>query len=162
MKLTEIIKIPGVTAVLITFFCYSALESTGGLWAASYLQLTKGVNEGTAASMALLFYIGITVERAINGFLTIKLSDTKLIRLGQGLVLMGVVILMLPLNIGFTFAGIVIIGLGFAPIYPCVIHSTPARFGVKRSQAIVGVQMASAYIGTMIMPSIFGILANRL
>lgn len=158
MKLTEIIKIPGVTAVLITFFCYSALESTGGLWAASYLQLTKGVNEGTAASMASLFYIGITVERAINGFLTIKL----LIRLGQGLVLMGVVILMLPLNIGFTFAGIVIIGLGFAPIYPCVIHSTPARFGVKRSQAIVGVQMASAYIGTMIMPSIFGILANRL
>ena len=162
MKLTEIIKIPGVTAVLITFFCYSALESTSGLWAASYLQLTKGVDEGTSASMASLFYIGITVGRAINGFLTIKLSDTKLIRLGQGLVLMGVVILMLPLNIGFIFAGIVIVGLGCAPIYPCVIHSTPARFGVKRSQAIVGVQMASAYIGTMIMPPIFGILADSL
>lgn len=162
MKLTEIIKIPGVTAVLITFFCYSALESTSGLWSASYLQLTKGVDEGTSASMASLFYIGITVGRAINGFLTIKLSDTKLIRLGQGLVLMGVVILMLPLNIGFIFAGIVIVGLGCAPIYPCVIHSTPARFGVKRSQAIVGVQMASAYIGTMIMPPIFGILADSL
>lgn len=160
MKLIEIIKIPGVNAVLITFFCYSALESTSGLWAASYLQLAKGLDEGTAASMASLFYIGITVGRAINGFLTIKLSDTKLIRLGQGLVLMGVVILMLPLNIGFTFAGIVIVGLGCAPIYPCVIHSTPARFGVKRSQAIVGVQMASAYIGTMIMPPIFGILAD--
>ena len=162
MKLIEIIKIPGVNAVLITFFCYSALESTSGLWAASYLQLAKGIDEGTAASMASLFYIGITVGRAINGFLTIKLSDTKLIRLGQVLVLMGVVILMLPLNIGFTFAGIVIIGLGCAPIYPCVIHSTPARFGVKRSQAIVGVQMASAYIGTMIMPPIFGILADSL
>ena len=112
--------------------------------------------------MASLFYIGITVGRAINGFLTIKLSDTKLIRLGQGLVLMGVVILMLPLNIGFIFAGIVIVGLGCAPIYPCVIHSTPARFGVKSSQAIVGVQMASAYIGTMIMPPIFGILADSL
>ncbi|MDD6069680.1 MAG: MFS transporter [Clostridiales bacterium] len=162
MKLIEIIKIPGVNAVLITFFCYSALESTSGLWAASYLQLAKGIDEGTAASMASLFYIGITVGRAINGFLTIKLSDTKLIRLGQVLVLMGVVILMLPLNIGFTFAGIVIVGLGCAPIYPCIIHSTPARFGVKRSQAIVGVQMASAYIGTMIMPPIFGILADSL
>lgn len=104
MKLIEIIKIPGVNAVLITFFCYSALESTSGLWAASYLQLAKGIDEGTAASMASLFYIGITVGRAINGFLTIKLSDTKLIRLGQVLVLMGVVILMLPLNIGFTLS----------------------------------------------------------
>ena len=162
MKLTEIIKIPGVTAVLITFFCYSALESTGGLWAASYLQLAKGIDEGTAASMASLFYIGITVGRAINGFLTIKLSDTKLIRLGQGLVLVGTIILMLPLNIGFTFVGIIIVGLGCAPIYPCVIHSTPERFGEKKSQAIIGVQMASAYIGTMIMPPIFGILADRL
>lgn len=137
MKLTEIIKIPGVTAVLITFFCYSALESTSGLWAASYLQLTKGVNERTAASMASLFYIGITVGRAINGFLTIKLSDTKLIRLGQRLVLVGTIILMLPSNIGFAFVGIIIVGLGCAPIYPCVIHSTPERFGEKNPRLLL-------------------------
>lgn len=162
MKFTDIMKVPGVKAVLITFFCYCALESTTGLWATSYLQLTKGVKEGTAASMASLFYIGITVGRAVNGFLTIKLSDTKLIRLGQGLVLAGVLLLVLPLGIGFTFAGIVVVGLGCAPIYPCVIHSTPARFGEERSQAIIGVQMASAYIGTMIMPPIFGVLGQQI
>lgn len=162
MKLTEIVKIPGVKAVLITFFCYCALESTAGLWAASYLQLAKGISEGTAASMASLFFIGITAGRAVNGFLTIKLSDTRLIRLGQGIILAGIVILMLPLPIGFTYAGIVIVGLGCAPIYPCVIHSTPARFGVEKSQAIVGVQMASAYIGTMLMPPIFGFLGEHI
>ena len=162
MKFTDIMKVPGVKAVLITFFCYCALESTTGLWAASYLQLTKGVKEGTAASMASLFYIGITVGRAVNGFLTIKLPDTKLIRLGQGLVLAGVLLLVLPLGIGFTFAGIVVVGLGCAPIYPCVIHSTPARFGEERSQAIIGVQMASAYIGTMIMPPFFGVLGQQI
>lgn len=162
MKLTKIINVPGVKAVLVTFFCYCALESTAGLWAASYLQLAKGVSKGTAASMASLFYIGITVGRAINGFLTMKLSDTKLIRLGQGLIMTGVLILMLPLGIGFTFAGIVITGLGCAPIYPCVIHSTPVRFGAEKSQAIVGVQMACAYIGTMIMPPIFGVLGQNI
>lgn len=162
MKLSDIIKVPGVKAVLITFFCYCALESTAGLWAASYLQMVKGISKGTAASMASLFFIGITVGRAVNGFLTIKLSDTKLIRLGQGLVLAGVLLLMLPLNIGFTYAGIVVVGLGCAPIYPCVIHSTPIRFGAEKSQAIVGVQMASAYIGTMIMPPFFGILGENI
>lgn len=162
MKLADIIKVPGVKAVLITFFCYCALESTAGLWAASYLQMEKGISKGTAASMASLFFIGITVGRAVNGFLTIKLSDTKLIRLGQGLVLAGVLLLMLPLNIGFTYAGIVVVGLGCAPIYPCVIHSTPIRFGAEKSQAIVGVQMASAYIGTMIMPPLFGILGENI
>ena len=162
MKLADIIKVPGVKAVLITFFCYCALESTAGLWAASYLQMVKGISKGTAASMASLFFIGITVGRAVNGFLTIKLSDTKLIRLGQGLVLAGVLLLMLPLNIGFTYAGIVVVGLGCAPIYPCVIHSTPIRFGAEKSQAIVGVQMASAYIGTMIMPPLFGILGENI
>lgn len=162
MKLAQIMKVPGVKAVLVTFFCYCALESTTGLWAASYLQLEKGVNKGTAASMASLFFIGITLGRAVNGFLTIKLSDTKLIRLGQGLVLAGVVIIMLPVNIGFTYAGIVIVGLGCAPIYPCIIHSTPTRFGTEKSQAIVGVQMASAYIGTMIMPPIFGMLGEHI
>ena len=162
MKLTEIVKIPGVKAVMITFFCYCALESTTGLWAASYLQLAKEISEGTAASMASLFFIGITAGRAVNGFLTIKLSDTKLIRLGQGIILAGIVILMLPLPIGFTYAGIVIVGLGCAPIYPCVIHSTPARFGIEKSQAIVGVQMASAYIGTMLMPPIFGFLGEHI
>ena len=162
LGLSEIIKIPGVPAVLLTFFCYCAIESTTGLWAASFLHFIKGIDATKAASMAALFYIGITVGRAINGFLTIKLSDTSLIRIGEGIILLGIVTTTLPLPSAFAFAGIILVGLGCAPIYPCIIHSTPAHFGADKSQSIVGVQMACAYCGTMLMPPVFGILGQNI
>ena len=109
-----------------------------------------------------MFYIGITAGRAISGFLTIKLSDLKMIRLGQGLILLGIIILLLPLNAYAFLAGLIMIGLGCAPIYPCVIHSTPAHFGEDKSQAVIGVQMAFAYTGTLSMPPLFGIIANNI
>lgn len=120
------------------FFCYSALESTAMLWASSYMALGKGIDKTTAAMWGSLFCIGITVGRLASGFLTMKLNDPAMIRLGQALVLTGIVIMLLPLphNIG-TIAGLMVIGLGCAPIYPCVIHSTPAYFGEDKSQAIV-------------------------
>jgi fucose permease len=160
--LRKIIKISGVKAVLVTFFCYCALESTTGLWAASYLNLYRNIDATTAASLASMFYIGITIGRAVNGFATMKLSDTTLIRIGQGVIVCGILFVVLPFSSAFAIIGIIMIGLGCAPIYPCIIHSTPERFGKERSQAIVGVQMAAAYCGTLIMPPIFGIIGQNI
>ena len=162
MSLKDVLKIKGAKEILICFFCYCAIEQTAGLWASSYLNLYKGVPVETAASFGAMFYIGITAGRAISGFLTIKLTDIKMIRLGQSLILLGIVIMLLPLNAYASFAGLIMIGLGCAPIYPCVIHSTPAHFGEDKSQAVIGVQMAFAYTGTLCMPPLFGIIANTI
>lgn len=162
MSLKDVLKIKGAKEVLICFFCYCAIEQTAGLWASSYLNLYKGVPVETAASFGAMFFIGITAGRAISGFLTIKLTDLKMIRLGQALILVGIVIMFLPLNAYSTLAGLIMIGLGCAPIYPCIIHSTPAHFGEDKSQAVIGVQMAFAYTGTLCMPPLFGIIANTI
>ena len=157
----QILQIPGAKEIMVTFFCYCAVEQTAGLWASSYLALYKGVPGETAASFASMFFIGITVGRALNGFLTMKFSDTQLIRIGQGIILLGIVAMLLPLGEAVSLAGLILIGLGCAPIYPCIIHSTPAHFGADKSQALIGVQMASAYIGTCLMPPLFGLIAGH-
>lgn len=162
LSLPEIIHIPGAKEVMLCFFCYCALEQTTGLWASSYLTLYKGILPETAASFASLFFIGITIGRALSGFVTMKLSNVQMIRLGQVLIAVGIITMLLPGLPLFSLIGLILIGLGCAPIYPCIIHSTPAHFGAERSQAIIGVQMASAYIGTCLMPPLFGILANRI
>ena len=162
LSIKEVLKIRGVKEVLICFFCYCALEQTTGLWASSYLTLHKGVPAETAAGFASMFFLGITIGRALSGFLTMKLSDVQMIRLGQGLIGCGIVIILLPLGAAVSLVGFVVIGLGCAPVYPCIIHSTPAHFGADRSQAIIGIQMACAYVGTCLMPPLFGLLANHL
>jgi fucose permease len=124
--------------------------------------MKDGLSAEEAASFASLFYIGITVGRAISGFVTMKLNDTQMIRLGQGIIGVGVVIMLLPLGKYATITGLLMTGFGCAPIYPCVIHSTPDHFGAIHSQAIIGVQMASAYLGNCLMPPLFGILANHI
>lgn len=161
LTLKQIFCIPGVKAVLITFFCYCSLEQTTSLWASSYLVLAKGIAPETAAGFASLFFIGITAGRALCGFLTLKWNDTQMVRLGVGLIALGVAAMLLPLGETVTLAGLLLIGLGCAPIYPSIIHSTPAHFGTDKSQAIIGVQMASAYIGNCLMPPLFGLIANR-
>ena len=160
LKLREVLRIRGAKEVMITFFCYCALEQTTGLWASSYLTLNKGIAVDTAATFASLFYIGVTIGRALSGFITMKLDDTQMVHLGEGIALLGVITLILPLGQQASLVGLVMIGLGCAPIYPCIIHSTPRHFGADRSQAIIGVQMASAYVGTCIMPPLFGLLAR--
>ena len=147
---------------MICFFCYCALEQTTGLWASSYLTLYKGVAADVAAAFASLFYVGITIGRALSGFLTMKFDDVRMIRMGECLIGLGVVIMVLPFGRELALAGFLIIGLGCAPIYPCVIHSTPAHFGAERSQAVIGIQMASAYVGTCLMPPVFGLIANSI
>lgn len=162
LSLKEVLKFCGVKEVLICFFCYCALEQTTGLWASSYLTLYKGVPAETAASFASMFFIGITLGRAFSGFITMKLNDVQMIRLGQGIIALGVVIMFLPLGATVSLIGFVIIGLGCAPIYPCIIHSTPTHFGADKSQAIIGIQMASAYVGTSLMAPLFGLIAEHI
>ncbi len=144
------------------FFCYCALEQTAILWSSSYLHLHRGVPAETAAGYAGLFFLGITAGRALSGFLTMKLSDPQMIRLGQGLIALGALTLLLPLHESAALAGLALVGLGCAPIYPCIIHSTPGHFGADKSQAVIGVQMASAYVGTCLMPPLFGLVSEHL
>ena len=162
LTLGQIVKIPGAKEIMVTFFCYCALEQTAMLWASSYLALYKGVPAETAAFFGSLFCVGITVGRGLNGFLTVKFSDTALIRMGQVIILLGIAAMLLPLGDLVSLAGLILIGLGCAPIYPCVIHSTPTNFGPENSQALVGVQMASAYVGICLMPACFGLIANHI
>ena len=162
LSLREVIRIPGAKEIMVCFFCYCALEQTAGLWASSYLSLYKGISAETAATFASMFYIGITIGRALCGFVTMKLNDVQMIRLGQVLIAVGILIMFLPFGQTLSLVGLIVIGLGCAPIYPCIIHSTPTHFGADKSQAIIGIQMASAYVGTLLMPPVFGLIANHI
>ena len=162
LSVREVLQLAGAREILVCFFCYCALEQTTGLWASSYLTLHKGVSADIAATFASMFYLGITVGRALSGFLTMKLNDVQMIRLGEVIIGIGVLVMLLPFGQSLSLAGLILIGLGCAPVYPCVIHSTPAHFGADKSQAIIGIQMACAYVGTCLMPPVFGLIANHI
>lgn len=157
------LKIKGVPFLLLGFFAYCALEATAMQWASTYFVEVKGISTERAATFAALFYIGITSGRFASGFITDKLGDQKMIRLGTGILICGILVLFLPIaSYQAAFAAFLVIGFGCAPIYPCIIHSTPSNFGAENSGAIIGIQMASAYIGTTFIPPIFGILGNSI
>ena len=162
IPLRHVVMIPGAKEIMLTFFCYCAVEQTANLWASSYLVLHRGVSAETAAGFASLFFVGITAGRFLSGFLTLLLNDTQMIRLGQGLIAVGIITLLLPFGTITSLVGLMLIGLGCAPVYPSIIHATPANFGEDKSQAMIGVQMASAYAGTCLMPPVFGLVANHL
>ncbi len=162
LTLREAVRIRGVKLVLIVFFGYCAMETTAGLWASSYLVTWRHIRPETAARFASLFYIGITFGRFVSGFFADRLGDRRLIRIGIGVVTAGIAMVALPLQTdAMALAGLVVIGLGCAPVYPAVIHATPANFGKENSQAIIGIQMASAYVGTTFMPPVFGLIAQH-
>lgn len=162
LSLGQIISIPGVKSVMACFFCYCALEQTAGLWASTFLVLRWGVTAEQAATLAGLFYFGITAGRAVSGFATFRFDDRQMVRIGQGILLAGIVLLILPIGRLTAMIGFVAIGVGCAPVYPSLIHSTPEHFGADKSQAVIGVQMASAYLGTCLMPPLFGVIAAAL
>lgn len=162
MSLGQIIAVPGVKSVMACFFCYCALEQTAGLWASTFLVLRWGVTAEQAATLAGLFYFGITAGRAVSGFATFRFNDKQMVRIGQSILLAGIALLILPISRLTAMIGFVAIGVGCAPVYPSLIHSTPDHFGADRSQAIIGVQMASAYLGTCLMPPLFGLIAAAL
>lgn len=161
ISLKETIRLPGAKAILTAFFCYCALEATAGLWSSSYLVLYKGIDAKTAAKWASLFYLGITFGRFICGFITDKLGDKKMVRIGQCIAALGTLLLLLPMKDVITLTGLILVGLGCAPIYPSMLHETPNNFGADKSQSIMGMQMACAYVGSTFMPSIFGVLAEH-
>lgn len=157
------LKIKGVPQLLLDFFSYCSLESTLLLWSSSYLVGAKGVTAQKAAAFASLFCIGITAGRFLSGLVTEKLGDYNLIRIGTGILLLGCIAMILPLKTDVAaLGGLVVMGLGCAPVYPSIIHATPDNFGAQNSQAIIGIQMASAYVGSTFMPPVFGLIANHI
>ncbi len=161
--LIKALKIKGVSFLLVGFFAYCAAEATTMNWASTYFSTVKNMPAEQAARLASLFYIGITVGRFLCGFITDKLGDKKMIELGTGVLLCGVVLLFIPTEyIIVSQIGFIIIGLGCAPVYPCIIHSTPSNFGEENSGAIIGIQMASAYVGSTFIPPLFGLLGGIL
>ena len=162
LGLKQVLGIPGAKEVMIGFFCCCAVENTAMLWASTYLVRHGGMNEELAATLGSLFFLGMTSGRFVGGFLTAKLNDTNMIRLGQSIIGIGALVMLLPLGQMAAVAGFLLIGLGCAPIYPSIIHSTPEHFGEENSQALIGVQMASAYMGSLLMPPVFGLIANHI
>jgi fucose permease len=160
-KLIKLFHITGVKQVLTAFFCYCTIETITGLWGSSYLVTVKNISPKIAAQWIALYYMGITAGRFISGFITMKLKSRQMIRLGQGIIACGIIVLVLPLGNNALLPGLFMIGLGCAPIFPSLLHETPENFGEEHSQAIMGLQMASAYIGTTLMPPIFGWIASN-
>ncbi|ERI93599.1 transporter, major facilitator family protein [Clostridiales bacterium oral taxon 876 str. F0540] len=158
----ELLKLPGAKHALIAFFCYCSIEATTGLWGSSFAVMTHGIQAETAAKWASLFYFGITFGRFLSGFITLKLSNRQMIRLGEALIAAGIILIMLPFGQVASLIGFVMTGIGCAPIYPSMLHETPMNFGAEYSQSIMGVQMACAYIGSTFMPPLFGILASHI
>ena len=160
LSVWEVLSLPGAKAGMVTFLCYCAVESTLGLWGATYISQVRGVDEATAASFGAMFYIGITVGRAISGFMAMKLLPKQMVRVGQALLALGCIFMMIPAGSTLSGIGLVVCGLGCAPIYPNIIQDTPVNYGAENSQAAIGVQMAFAYVGSTFLPSIFGALAG--
>jgi len=154
------LKVKGVKFALASFLFYCGVEMTVGLWGSSYLVKERGLAADEAALWGSIYFAGITIGRLITGFITFKLSNRLLIRGGQMLTLTGVLLLLLPLPTGCALAGLLIIGLGLAPIYPCMLHETPARFGQEHAGKIMGYQMAVAYTGSTLLPPLLGLLAG--
>lgn len=160
-KFKDIIGIKGVKFVLISFFAYCSAESITGIWATSYLVFARSFTAERAAMFGSLYFLGITIGRLICGFIADKFNDKNLIRIGLSVFIFGIVLMALPINIDLIpIVGLVVAGIGSGPIYPTIIHSTPENFGKENSQAVIGIQMASAYVGTTFMPPLFGVIAK--
>jgi fucose permease len=158
----NLFRIAGAKQIIIAFFCYCTIESIVGLWGSSFLVIEKNIPPPIAAQWISLFFIGITFGRFVSGFLTMKLNNRQMVRLGQILIACGIIALLLPIDKVLLLPGFFIIGLGCAPIFPSLLHETPKNFGSEKSQAIMGIQMASAYIGTTFMPPLFGRIASHI
>ena len=156
LSVRERFHIPGAKAAMLSFFAYCGLESMAGLWGTTYLVLVRGINEIQAAQWVALYYFGITLGRFLGGFLTFKFSNKHMIRLGLGFILLSIFLTILPLNPVFLQFAFFCLGLGCAPVFPGLLQETPENFGAARSQSMMGIQMASAYVGITIMPQLFG------
>lgn len=158
----ELLGFPGAKQILTAFFCYCALEAVTGLWGSSYMVMRRGISPQLAATLISLFYLGITGGRFFSGFLTMAIDDRNMIRLGQGLAVAGIGLVFYSPNVPVMSAGFIMIGLGCAPIYPCLLHQTPKRFGKQASQSMMGMQMACAYVGSTFAPPVVGFVVEKI
>ena len=156
-----LLRLPGVKADLLALFAYQGLEQTIGLWAASFMVMARGISAQQAATWAALFYLGMTLGRLLSGFLTLRFTDQAMVRLGQGVTALGILLAVLPLGHLTLCAGLLCLGLGCAPIYPSLLHETPSNFGIALSQAVMGLLMACAYVGTTLLAPVFGLIAQN-
>ena len=156
----QLLRLPGALAAVGSFGCYCALESSTGLWVASYLVMVRGIDAATAASIVSLFFIGITVGRLLSGFAAGVLDSVRQIRLGQACIAAGILLLLLAPVAAVIWLAVGLIGMGCAPIYPSIVALTPRRFGAHASQGLVSLQMACAYTGTSLVPPVFGLVAG--
>ena len=163
LGLSQILRVRGVKYIMVAMFALCSVEMTAALWASTYLVQQRGVEPEIAASYAALFFIGITAGRFVSGLVADRVGDKNMIRVGLGIIFLGIVAIWMPINSNvLALNGLIIVGLGCAPIFPSVIHATPTNFGKIKSQSIVGVQMASAYTGTTLMPPLFGLIAEHI
>ncbi len=162
LSIREVLSIKGAKEIMFAFFAYSGIEQTAMLWGASYFVIKEGLSAEKAAGFGGMFAIGITLGRLISGFMTMKWNDEQMIRIGQATIILGLIMLFLPLGYGGAVIGFALVGLGCAPIYPSIIHSTPAHFGEDKSQAVVGMEMAFAYTGAVLLPPLFGLIAQHI
>ena len=162
MSLKGLLSLPGACEVVLIFLCYGAIESIAGHWSSSYMVLHLSMPEERAASLAAMFYLGITAGRALSGFVTLRFNDRQMAYMGMTAVLSGLIIMLVSRSERLCIVGFSIMGFGCAPIFPCIIHATPTQFGRTRSQAVIGVEMASFYAGTCFLPPAFGILADMI
>ncbi|MGL5694641.1 MAG: MFS transporter [Peptostreptococcaceae bacterium] len=160
IKISTLLKLPGAKPALISFFCYCAVELTAGLWASSFLVVNNGLSAELAAKWVSMYYLGITVGRFLAGFVAMKLNNNQMIRIGQITMIIGALLLILPIHSNLQLSGLIFIGLGCAPIYPAMLHETPNRFSKELSQGIMGIQMATAYVGSTFVPPLFGMISK--
>lgn len=156
----SLFRIPGVRFTLLTFFFYCGVETTVGLWGASFLVGSRQIEPGLAAGWISLYFAGITIGRLITGFLTLRVTNRMLILLGQVCSAVGALLLILPLPGVLLMMGLILIGIGLAPIFPGLLHETPARFGTENSARLMGYQLAMAYTGITLLPPLFGLVAS--
>ena len=154
----ETLRVPGVMLTLIAFFSYCAGEATCFLWTPSYFAGTRpGLSDETVAAFGSLIFGGLMLGRLISGFISNRLGDRLLIRLGIAVELLGILLVILPAkSTAVPAAGFVVIGTGMGPVYPSSQHMAPTNFPARYSAAVIGLQMASAYIGSTFMPMVFG------
>lgn len=162
MNIKQLMALPGAKEILTAFFCYCSLEFVTGLWGSSYMVVKKGLSPETAATLTSVFYLGITIGRFLSGFMAIKFDSKFMVRLGQTIAFIGTLTLIFSFNTVVMAIGFILIGLGCAPVYPSLLHQTPQRFGKEISQSVMGIQMASAYIGSTFSPMIAGLLFDNI
>ena len=173
MSFREILRIPGAKECIASFFFYCAIEQTIGLWSGSFMVYSLRIDAKLAASLVALFYFGITFGRFLAGIFSAKWKDEELILGGIAILFLGITLLFpaglssgkqlfgMELRQVFVILSLLFMGLGCAPIYPAIIHSTPYNFGAENTSALIGKQMASAYIGSLSLPPVFGVLAKN-